>query len=368
MGASFASIHVFDNKEIQTSYCEFRSFSDGWQTCISDFSDKDLEYSLQVAKLISKQTSSPVLYFQIFDSDYIYFEFLQNGKIVARYSDDEFSTNKNLYGIPMLLGYGDGYKKRLSKILNCDDADEKTELLEEYFGVCLLPFSECFSDCTMLKRTKDDKLYNEFIEKEKAISGKHASIALELVAEYKGKIFWDYFGSFTQKEHCYLLGYESERAELTPVRFCGEQLEEISEEEFNQNRILLKRECDFCKIEYGTTCYAIFNDSVPKQYANKKMKLPNHLYPFGFDTKNRLVLIGRQKICIADEDVKIIAKNSIKGECVDMIGDFVLTAPGDSFCGYEYDPKATVRIYRMNEKQSASILSTLKKPRKVQKT
>ena len=89
----------------------------------------------------------------------------------------------------------------------------------------------------MLKRTKDDKLYNEFIEKEKAISGKHASIALELVAEYKGKIFWDYFGSFTQKEHCYLLGYESERAELTPVRFCGEQLEEISEEEFNQNRI-----------------------------------------------------------------------------------------------------------------------------------
>ena len=29
MGASFASIHVFDNKEIQTSYCEFRAFSDG---------------------------------------------------------------------------------------------------------------------------------------------------------------------------------------------------------------------------------------------------------------------------------------------------------------------------------------------------
>ncbi len=350
MGTSFASIHIFDNKEFQTSYCEFRSFSDGWQTCITDFSDKDLEYSLKVAKLISKQTSSPVLYFYIFDSEYIYFEFLQNGKIVARYSDDEFSTNKNLYGIPTLLGYGDGYKKRLSKILNCDDADEKTGLLEEYFGVCLLPFSECFSDIATLKRTKDDKLYNEFVEKEKAIYGKNASIVLELVAEYKGKIFWDYFGSFTQKEHCYLFGYESERAELTPVRFCGEQLEAISEEEFNQNRILLNHEYEFCKIEYGITCYAMFNDSAPKQYANKKMKLPNHLYPLGFDTKNRLVLMGGQKIYIADEDMKIIAKSSIKGDCVDMIGDFVLTASGDSFCGYEYDPKATVRIYRLNEK------------------
>ncbi len=359
MGTTFSSIHIFTGEKVKTNYCEFQSFSDGWQTCISDFSDKDPEYSLRVAKLISKQTSSPVLYFQIFDSDYIYFEFLQNGKIVARYSDDEFSTNKNLYGIPSLLGYGDGYKKRLSNILNCDDADEKTELLEEYFGVCLLPFPECFFDCTMLKRTKDDKLYNEFIEKEKAISGKNASIVLELIAEYKGKIFWDYFGSFTQKEHCYLFGYENERAELTPVRFCGERLEAISKEEFDQNSVLQKHNCDFCKIEYGTICYAIFNDLAPAAYANKKLKLPNHLCPLGFDTKNRLVLSGRGKICIVDEYMRIIAKSSIKGDCADMIGDFILTASGDSFCGYEYDPRATVRIYRMNEKQSSSILSTL---------
>lgn len=355
MGTSFASIHIFDNNEFQTDYCEFRSFSNGWQTCISDFSDKAPEYSFKVAKLISKQTSSPVLYFYIFDSEYIYFEFLQNGKSVVRYSDDEFSTNKNLYRIPTLIGYGDGYKKRLSKILNCDDADEKTGLLEEYFGVCLLPFSECFSDYSMLKREKDNKLYNVFVEKEKTISVKNASIVIELVAEYKGKIFWDYFGSFTKKEHCYLFGYESERAELTPVRFCGERLEVISEEEFNQNRILPKYEYEFCKMEYGTTCHVIFNDSAPKQYANKRMKLPNNLYPLGFDKKNRFVLEGRQKICIIDEDMKIIAKNAIKGECVDMIGDFILTVSGDSFCGYEYDPRATVRIYRLNEKQPTSI-------------
>jgi hypothetical protein len=92
-----------------------------------------------------------------------------------------------------LLGYGDGYKKRLSNILNCDDADEKTGLLEEYFGVCLLPFEEYFSDCSMLKRQKGTTLYSEFIEKEKAVSGKKAPMSLGLVAEYKGKLFWDYF-------------------------------------------------------------------------------------------------------------------------------------------------------------------------------
>ena len=85
MGTSFASIHVFDNKEIQTSYCEFRSFSDGWQTCISDFSDKDWEYYLQMAKLISKQTSSPVLYFQIFD------RLLQNNVVHKRCPHLSFS-------------------------------------------------------------------------------------------------------------------------------------------------------------------------------------------------------------------------------------------------------------------------------------
>ncbi len=350
MGTTFSSIHIFTNEKIKTNYCDFQSFSDNWQTCISDFSDKNPEDFLKVAKLVSKQTSAPVLFFYIFDSEYIYFDFWQNGKLIVRYSDDEFSTNKNLYGIPALLGYGDGYKKRLSNILNCDDADEKTELLEEYFGVCLLPFSDCFSDFTMLKRQKDDVLYSKFIEREKALFGKKAPVYLELITEYKGKIFWDYFGSYTQKEHCYLFGYESENCKLRPVRFCGDRLEAISKEEFDQNRVIQKHNCDFCKIEYGTMCYAIFNECAPSAYANKKMKLPNKFYPFGFDTKNRLVLSGRGKICIVDEHMKIIAKISVKGDCADMIGDFILTASGDSFCGYVYDPRASVRIYRLNEK------------------
>lgn len=350
MGTTFSSIHILSDEKIQTSYCEFQSFSDGWQTCISDFSDKDLNYSVKLAKLLSKQTSAPVLYFRIFDSEDIYFEFLQNGKTVARYSDDEFCTNKKLYGIPALLGYGDGYKKRLSNILNCGDADEKTELLEEYFGVCLLPFSEFFSDLAMLKRGKGDALYSAFIEKEKAIFGKNAPITLELVAQYKGKIFWDYFEGCTQKKHCFLFGYENEKTELRPVRFCGERLEPISNEEFNQNRVSRQNDYDFCKIEYGTICYAIFNDLAPDPYKDKKIKLPSSSYPLGFDTKNRLVLSGGRKIYIVDDHMEIIAKNSIKGDCVDIIGDFILIASGDSFYGYVYDPRSTVGIYRLNEK------------------
>mgnify|MGYP006053728983 CR=1 FL=1 len=69
MGTTFSSIHILSHEKIQTSYGEFQSFSDDWQTCISDFSDKDSEYSLKVAKLISKQTAAPVLYFYIFDDN-----------------------------------------------------------------------------------------------------------------------------------------------------------------------------------------------------------------------------------------------------------------------------------------------------------
>lgn len=356
MGTTFSSIHILSNEAPQISYFEFKSFSNGWQTCINIFSDWDPNYLLNAAKLISKQTSSPVLCYYIFDSEYIHFEFLQNGKLFARYSDDEFVSNKNLYGIPPLLGYASGYKKRLSNILGCSDAEEKNDLLEEYFGVCLLPFPECFSDHSTLIREKSDILYTEFIENEIALTGPKAPISLDLITEQKGKIFWDYFGKYTKKEHCYLFGYDVPNSKsLKPVRFCGEQIKPISTEEFDQNRIPLRYQRDFYEMEYGATSYALFNDLAPASYTNKKMKMPNGFFPLGFDTKNRLVLHGQRKIYIADESMNIIAKKTIKGDCADMVGDFILTYSGDSFCGYEYEPKATIRIYRLIEKKPASV-------------
>ena len=352
MGTTLSSIHILSNETIKINDFEFQSFSEGWQTCIAGFSDQDFGCAWNEAKLISKSVACPVLHYFISDSDYIHFRFLQNGKCIAQYSDDEFVKNKNLYEIPSLIGYGDGNKKRLSSILSCADADEKTKMLEEYFGVCLLPFSECLSDPSMLKRERCDTLYREFVQKEKEITGKQAPISLKLVAEFKGKIYKDYFeiASRTQKEHCYLFGYEDEGSdELRPVRFLGDKFEEISVEEFNQDRTSLINDVSFFDFDRETMSGVIFNDNSPEPYRAKKMKLPSGMYPFAFDEKQRLVLSQQGKIAIADENMKIIAKCSIKGQPADMVGDYILATSGMSFFAYCYDPISTVRIYKLIE-------------------
>ena len=354
MGTTLSSIHILSNETIKINDFEFQSFSEGWQTCIAGFSDQDFRCAWNEAILISKSVVCPVLHYFISDSDYIHFRFLQNGKCIAQYSDDEFVKNKNLYGIPSLIGYGDGNKKRLSSILSCADADEKTKMLEEYFGVCLLPFSECLSDPSILKRERCDTLYREFVKKEKEITGNQVPISLKLVAEFKGKIYIDYFGSdsHTQKEHCYLFGYETEESdELRPVRFVGEKLEPISIEEFNCGRKPITYDDEFFTFDRDTMNGIIFGDNVPHPYKNKKMKLHTGMYPFGFDTKNRIVLSSERKIAIADESMKIIAKCSIKGQPADMVGDYILATSGMSFFGYVYDPLSTIRIYELVEKE-----------------
>ncbi len=203
MGTTFWGIHILSNEKIELPPYEFKSFSDGWQTCITDFSG--IDSASKTAKLFSKQICKPILYYYISDSDYIYFEFFQDGKCISRYCDGGFSNNKNLYGIPSVL-------------------------------------------------------------------------------------------------------------------------------------------------EYGAVCYASFNDKAPTAYANKKMKLPNNFYPWGFDTKNRLILSGNGKIYIVDDNFSIIAKVSLKGDCEDIVGDFILSATESSFYAYAYDPKAKVRIYQLIDK------------------
>lgn len=356
MGTTLSSIHILSSTVIEIEKFRFASFSDGWQTCIYGFSAEDFKTSFGSARLISKSTPDPVLHFFICDSDYIQFEFLQNGKCIAKYSDDEFAQNKNLYGIPKILGYGDGYKKRLSSILGCGDAEEKTGMLEEYFGVCLLPFDECFSEPSVLKREKTDTLYKDFIKRESELSGKSAPISIQLIKEVKGKIFKDYFGRdhLTQKEHCYLFGYATEdQSELTPVRFTGDDLQQISLDEFMENRTPMVSEPSCFDFDKERMNAVIFNDKAPEQYRNLRMRMPSGMYPFAFDSEKRIVLAGDGKIAIADESLKIVAKCSIKGQAADMVGDYILTTSGMSFFGYVYDPISTVRIYKLvnnNEK------------------
>lgn len=344
MGTTFASIHVYGNDDIEDSSLEFRSFSDGWQTCITDLSDNA---GLKDAKRISKKTDAPVLWFFVNDSDYIDFEFFVKGKLAAKYS----MTSKNLYGIPGLIGLGEGNKRRLSNILQVADADVKIALLEEYFGVCLLPFPECFAIPQVLKRERSDRLYLEYTKKNKEIMKAGASIAANIVAEYDGKLFANVFGEHeTVKEHCFLYGYKEDNDDLEPVRFCGNELEPITFEEFNKNRIPNQRKQDKFEMKYGGICSVTFKDKAPVAYIGKTMNLPDGYFPFEFDSKERLILFSDRGIAVVNKDLEIIAKISLKGDVDDMVDDYILTTTGGSFFAYMYEPKAKIRIYHLTDK------------------
>ena len=131
MGMSLTGIHVFGTAAPEDAALPFRSFSAGWFTCVNDFSETDPERTYEAVRRISRATDAPVLYFNVFDSEAIWFVFFRGGKVAAKYSDDEFSANKGLYSIPALVGYESGGKRRLSDILSCADTERKIALLDE---------------------------------------------------------------------------------------------------------------------------------------------------------------------------------------------------------------------------------------------
>lgn len=351
MGTSLSSIHIFgDSAPIDCGF-SFRSFSPNWQTCIDDFSEKTPDHPYKAAKFISKHIDAPVLHFGVFDSEMIWFEFFLNGKVISRYSDDEFVSNKKLFDIPSLIGYGNGQKRRLSSILSCSDIDFKIEMLEEYLGVCLLYLPQISDDPAMFHRDRSDTLYRKYQAEEKALTGKAAPIHLSLIAEYPGKLFWDFFDrNHLQgiKPHCFLYGYVHEDLrDLTPVRFTGRSLETSDLSTFSQNRIQRAHDDPRFKMHYGTTCKVTFSDECPPAYRGKTMTLPNGFYPESFTKNNELLLQGNHRIYVVDATLKIIAKLSIKGDIADIVDDCILTTTGDSFCGYCFEPKAKIYIYEI---------------------
>jgi len=365
MGLSLTSIHISGNALPKNCELCFSSFSDGWLTCTDEISDEEPKYAYKAAKAVSKCTDSPVLYFNVFDGDIIYFEFFLNGKSAARYSNEELVANKKLYDIPSLAGYESGHKKRLSAILACSDVDLKISMLEEFFGVCLLYIPELSDNRDMLFRKKDDAVYLKYLEHERSLTGKSAPIAIEQIAEYPGKIFYHKFNFLNEKRddtfkpHFFLYGYETENSDmLTPVRFTGKGLEKTDHEAFSQGRISMaypyKGDTRFI-MDYGTPTRVTFSDECPSEYRGRTMELPNGFYPHGFLTSNELVLRGTGKIYIADPTLKIIAKLSIKGELADIEDDCLLTYSGDSFCGYCFEKGAKVYVYRITKKTDKKI-------------
>ncbi len=340
-------IHILTTSPISVNGFSFCSFSEGWQSCITDFFEKGIAYAYKAAILFSKQYSFPVLYFSVFDSEELELCILQNGKRIAQYTDEKGSQKLSL--VSDILGYPSGYKKRLSHILSCGNTDYKIQLLEEYFGVCLLPFPECPKKDLVRKR--DDAIYRDYMENEKAISGKRAPITAQLLSEHKGKLFWDHFGSHTQKEHCFLFGYSEPKDNLSPVRFASGILEPITREEFAKNRSEQNIFAPCFRVDYGNPdCHVTFLAGSPDAFIDKTIALPRDFYPLVFALDGHLLLYNRSRICIINNKMQIIAKISVKGEIADLADDCILTTVGDSFCGYEYDPKACVRIYRFIHK------------------
>ncbi len=361
MGTSFSSIHLYSDRPPFLPGFRFSSFSKGWQTCIDDFSNQKPEYPFKAAIYISKRVSAPVLYFSVYDGEHIELYLFQNGKTISRFDEISFSKsiNKsiNLYGIPALIGYKHGEKRRLAHILYCDSTDLKIELLEEYFGVCLLPFPEYFLERREeeLVRWRSREKYNSFLEEERQLGGNNAPICLYLLKSIHGKLFHERFlaKKDEKKEHCFLLGYFSDDTDiLMPVRFTGNDLISISEEEFVKDRI--PKHIDFVNQCTKTTytndkMHLFFLQNAPHDFTRKSMALPRDTHPVAFDNKGRLILEGKNRLYFVDDTLKIIARCPIKGSFADIIEDHILVTSESSFYAYCYDPGASISIYKITE-------------------
>lgn len=353
MGLSLTSIHIFGKTSIENCEVSFKSYSPDWLTCVDNLSELEIAYSYKVAKRISKMTDAPVLWFGVFDSDMIWFEFLRNGKCIVRYSDDESVSSKKLYDIPTLVQYEEGNKKRLSNILACSDIELKISMLEEFLGVCLLYSPEFADKADMLGRNRGDSFYRAYQEQEKELTGKKAPMTIRLVAEYPGKIFLNKFGQHdTKKPHFFLYGYTADNHDpsLTPMHFTDGRLEVSDYETFEKGHIPYDSKNTLFEMHYGTPCSVTFSEECPDGYRGKTMALPNGFYPVAFLPTHELLLEGKNKIYVVDNTLKIVAKLTVKGEVADVADHYILTATGDSFCGYCYAPGAGIYVYEIIKK------------------
>ena len=353
MGTTASCIHIYGDFPTEAIPFSFKSFSPGWYTCVEDFSGKLPDYIYKTAKFIATKIENPVLYFSVCDSEAVFFEVIRGRKILARYSDDSTESNKKIYDIPTLLGCEECGKRRLSAILSCADAELKTAMLEEYFGLALLFFPEAQE--AELSRQKSDAIYCKYKEEETLLKGKKAPFKAELLREYKGKIFLGKFNSrAVLEDHYYLFGYSEEKdRELWPVHFAGNELKEVDPRE-KTVRVELERARareKYFSIEYGTPVKVTFNDNCPAAYRGKTMSMPSGFYPFGFLGTGELILAATGKVYVADSSLSIISKLTVNGDVEDLVDNYILTTVGSSFFYYGYEPGARIYIYKIEKRE-----------------
>lgn len=353
MGTTLTSLHIYTDKPLVDCPLPFRSFSDHWLTCTAELGAMEPTDLWKIARNLSRQSDTAVLLFDVFDSESISFLLFRDGRAHSRYTDSGLSANKKLYDIPGLVGLGDGHKKRLSSILACPDTEHKVAMLEEYLGVCLLFVPELMNEPGMLRREQGDALYQEYRRAEKANSGKAEPYNLELLTKAPGKLFFDTFGTghlHLMRPHCFLYGYTNDEShDLYPFRFTGTALLQISPEEFYETPTRDRYQNDpRFKIKYGYPDTVTFSADCPEAFRNKTLPLPGAYFPHEFTPTGELLLSGMHRICLMDNEGKIVFRHSIKGDVTDVLDNYLLTTTGDSFCGYCYQPNAAVHIYRLS--------------------
>ena len=270
------------------------------------------------------------------------------------------TPSKNIFKIPALIGFEDGNKRRLSAILGCGDVDDRIALLEEFFGVCLLPFPEIFAESPdELKRTRGDALYRRFAEAEKALIGKRAPIVAELIEEIDVVERGCGVGyQFVSDDLCAFEKVRYSVYSAAHITGCEERLAcfRNGKFEFVDSDKLPPRDGGkwyslsdpLDDIRYKHEFYPdriVFSRYAPPAYAGKILTPLRGFYACGFDGKNRLVLHDEHgTIAIMNEEMKMIAKLRLKGYIIGSDGDYILTAQ-DRKTIY-----GTIRIYRLCEK------------------
>lgn len=360
MGTFASTIHVYTRESIPTSLGSFRCFSDGWQTMLPvEKAIIDFESDKKLARKLSKELPYPILYFWEYDSDEFGFVLFCSGKQVTIFGTDPYTEAKGLFKLPEYIGYPEGNKRRLSRILSCADMEYSIAMLEEYFGVCLEVFFDLLDMPQDLIRTRSDEKYRAYLEEERRFTGKDAGIYVELTEEVFGKLEDNpVFGDFSRpKQHIFYLAQFHTLAErcspLPAVEFRHGKLMPADGSVIQKAKIKEYDDPRF-HVEFYPRTTVTFSDLSPAPYRSKCFTaLPRGYYPYDFDESDHLILQNeRGDIAFMNSNGELIAKCRIKGCLMDYRDGFFLTDKDGCFDphGWGFDPEGVLRIYRIVER------------------
>ena len=272
-----------------------------------------------------------------------------SGKQVTIFGTDPYTEAKGLFKLPEYIGYPEGNKRRLSRILSCADMEYSIAMLEEYFGVCLEVFFDLLDMPQDLIRTRSDEKYRAYLEEERRFTGKDAGIYVELTEEVFGKLEDNpVFGDFSRpKQHIFY---------LAQFHTLAERCSPLPAVEFRHGKLMPAdgSVIQKAKIKEYDDPTVTFSDFSPAPYRSKCFTaLPRGYYPYDFDESDHLILQNeRGGIAFMNSNGELIAKCRIKGCLMDYRDGFFLTDKDGCFDphGWGFDPEGVLRIYRIVER------------------